>query len=94
MVVNNFGAKGPTDERSLVCLRNRKTSLAGGGEGEGKLCELNVESWAVARSCKAERHNFSVEVTHSLVGRQTHKQILTVHYSMINALMATYTGDT
>lgn len=49
---------------------------------------------AVARSCKAERHNFSVQVAHSLVGRQTHKQMLTVHYSMINAVMVTYTGDT
>ena len=134
MVVNNFGVKGPTDERSLVCLRNREISLVGGGAGprsaaqlfltlcnlmdcsllgssvhgifqarilkwvaissredeyqEGKLCELSLETWAVARSCKTERPNFSVQVAQSLVGRQTCKQMLTLPFSMINALIA------
>lgn len=67
IVVNNFDAKCPKDETTLVCLRTKEPVWLEVGEREGKSYGLNLECWAMARSCKAKRRSFSSQVTHNLV---------------------------
>lgn len=68
IVVNNCEAKCPKDETTLACLRTKEPVWLEVGEGEGKSSnELNLESWAMARSCEAKRPSFSSQAAHNLV---------------------------